>query len=143
MCDDLVNATRNFWWGADNGKRKTHWSSWEKLTKSKFCEGLGFRDMMPFNQALLSRQTWRLLTIHDNLCAKVSKAKYYPNGSIIDTCFAGNASSGWKGIEYGLELLKKSIVWRVGNGRSICIWRDPSSPRNYSRRPITGKGLAN
>lgn len=68
------------------------------------------------------------------------KAKYYPNGSIINTCFVGNASPGWKGIEHGLELLKKGIIWRVGNGRSIRIWRDPWLPRNFFRRPITRKG---
>nr|ABA98510.1 retrotransposon protein, putative, unclassified [Oryza sativa Japonica Group] len=29
VCNDLVKAIRNFWWGADNGKRKTHWRGQE------------------------------------------------------------------------------------------------------------------
>lgn len=76
----------------------------------------------------------------DSLCARILKAKYYPNGSIVDTSFSGNASPGWRGIEYGVELLKKGIIWRVGNGLSIRIWRDPWLPRDSTRRPITKKG---
>jgi hypothetical protein len=25
VCDDLTRLIRNFWWGADRGKRKMHW----------------------------------------------------------------------------------------------------------------------
>lgn len=68
------------------------------------------------------------------------KAKYYPNGSLVDTPFGGNASPGLKAINYGLELLKKDIIWRIGNGQKVRIWRDPWLPRNFSRRPITRRG---
>ena len=107
ICDDLTNLTRNFWWGAGKGVRKTHWKAWDHLTRPKLCGGLGFRDYRLFNQALLARQAWRLIQSPESLCARVLKAKYYPNGSLVDTCFAGSASPGWRGIEYGLKLLKK------------------------------------
>lgn len=139
VCDELTRSIRNFWWGAGKGKRKTHWRSWDILTKSKQGGGMGFRDIKLFNQALLARQAWRLLDRPDSLCARVLKAKYYPNGSLIDTSFSGNASPGWRGIEFGLELLKKGIIWRIGDGYSVRIWRDPWIPRAHSRRPITNK----
>lgn len=125
VCEDLNKLARNFWWGADKGKRKTHWRAWSCLTKPKHNGGLDFRDFRLFNQALLARQAWRLLDKPDSLCARVMKAKYYPNGSLVDTAFGGNASPGWRAIEHGLALLKKGIVWRIGNGRSVRIWRDP------------------
>ncbi|EEC84864.1 hypothetical protein OsI_31997 [Oryza sativa Indica Group] len=122
------------------GKRKTHWRAWKYLTKAKQYGGLGFKDFKLFNQALLARQAWRLIVNPDSLCARVLKAKYFPNGTLVDTCFSGNASPGWRAIEYGLELIKKGCIWRVGNGQSVCIWRDPWIPRDHSRRPITRKG---
>ena len=125
VCDDLNWLSRNFWWGAEKGKRKTNWKAWDCLTKPKQRGGLGFRDFKVFNQALLARQAWRLIDNPGSLCARVLKAKNYPNGSLVDTCFSGCASPGWRSIEYGLELLKKGIIWRVGNGRSIRIWRNP------------------
>lgn len=93
-----------------------------------------------FNQALLARQAWRLLTRPDSLCARLLKSKYYPNGKLEDMVFSGNASSTWTAISHGLDLLKKGLIWRVGNGRSIRIWRDAWIPRPFSYRPISAQG---
>ena len=43
----------------------------------------------------------------------------------------------WRSILKGLDLLKKGIIWRVGNGEKIKIWEDPWLPRGFTRRPIT------
>jgi hypothetical protein len=101
---------------------------------------IGFRDMRLFNQALLARQAWRLLQFPDTLCARVLKAKYYPNGFLLDTVFSGNGSSTWHAIEYGLELLKQGVIWRVGNGSKIRAWRDPWIPRECSHLPKSAQG---
>lgn len=67
-------------------------------------------------------------------------ARYYPNGRLEDTVFAGNASSSWQAIQYGLELLKKGLVWRVGDGSQIRIWRDLWLPKPHSYRPMSNRG---
>ena len=140
VCDDLTRMVRNYWWGSEKGKRKTHWMAWDQIIKPKAMGGLGFRDYRIFNQALLARQAWRLLINPDSLCARVLKAKYYPNGRLEDTVFAGNASSTWQAITYGLELLKKGLLWRIGDGQSVRIWRDPWLERPVSYRPISHVG---
>ena len=48
---------------------------------------MGFKDLRTFNQALLARQAWRLIQFPESLCAQVLRAKYYPDGSILDTVF--------------------------------------------------------
>jgi hypothetical protein len=58
-------------------------------------------------QALLARQAWRLLAFPESLCAKVLKAKYLPEGKLLDRPPAGEASQTWRAIEHGLELLKQ------------------------------------
>lgn len=95
--------------------------------------------MQLFNQALLARQAWRLLDQPDSLCARVLRAKYFPNGLLTDAVFSANASSTWHAIEFGLQLLKQGIIWRIGDGTKVRIWRDPWIPREYSLRPITPK----
>jgi hypothetical protein len=139
-CDDLEKIIRNFWWGTEKGKRKMHWLAWDVMLKPKKQGGMGFKDMRMFNQALLARQAWRLIQFPDSLCAQILRAKYYPNGNLLDTVFTGNGSSTWHAIEYGLELLKKGAIWRIGNGANVRIWRDPWIPRNYQLTPISPKG---
>jgi hypothetical protein len=93
------------------------------------------------NQALLARQTWRLLDRPDSLCSRLMKAKYYRHGSLIDMVFTNAASPGWRAIEYGPEHLKKGIIRRIGDGESVRVWRDPWLPRDASRRPLSEKGV--
>ena len=134
-CEELERGIRNFWWGARKGQRKTHWISWDKFIRSKDRGGLGFRDLQTFNQALLARQAWRILAFPDSLCARLLKAKYFPNGDLLDTAFPAAVSPTWKAIMFGLELLKKGVIWRVGNGKQIKIWRHAWLPKPHSFKP--------
>jgi hypothetical protein len=102
FCEDYMKMVRDFWWGDERNRRKTHWLAWEKLTCPKTYGGLGFRDMKCFNQALLAQQACRLIMFPESLCARVLKAKYYPNGDLLDTAFPKDSSTPWKGIVYGL-----------------------------------------
>lgn len=74
LCDDLMKMIRYYWWGAEDGKKKTHWISWNNLVQPKCRGGMGFRDFRLFNQALLARQAWRLLFHPDSLCSRFLKA---------------------------------------------------------------------
>lgn len=41
---------------------------------------------------------------------------------------------------HGLDLLKKGVIWRAGDGRQTRIWRDPWIPRGFSNRVTTLRG---
>lgn len=73
VCRKLTSAVSNYWWGSSLDNHKIHWLRWEKLTWPKCQGGIGFRDFSLFNQAMLGKQGWRLLTRPDSLCAKVLK----------------------------------------------------------------------
>ncbi|XP_051212082.1 uncharacterized protein [Lolium perenne] len=130
FCDQFERLIRDFWWGDEQGQRKVHWLAWENMIKPKGKGGIGFRDISLFNQALLARQAWRLIQRPNSLCARVLKAKYYPNGNILDTVFATDPSPVWRGVEFGLELLKKGIIKRIGNGKNTQFSRDNWLPRD-------------
>lgn len=140
LFDGLTSIIRGFWWGADNGKRKTSWLAWSDLIQKKCRGGMGFKDLRLFNQAMLARQAWRLIEHPDSLCARILKAKYFPRGNLVDTAFCSNPSQTWQAIMHGLELLKKGIIWRIGCGTQVRIWRDPWIPWELSLRVTTRQG---
>ena len=37
----------------------------------------------------------------------------------------------------GAELLKEGLIWRIGNGADVKIWKDPWLPKGSTRKPIT------
>lgn len=65
----------------------------------KIRGGMGFRDLESFNLALLAKQVWRLLFEPDSLWSRVLRAKYYPNGKLLNAkpaLLLGKAfSQGW------------------------------------------------
>jgi len=70
---------------------------------------------------MLAKQGWRLIQNPDSLCAKILKAKYYREGQVLYAKPRTGMSYTWRSILRGLELLKKGVVWRVGNGDNIRI----------------------
>jgi hypothetical protein len=86
--------------------------------------GMGFRDMGLFNQAMLGKQCWRILTEPDSLCAKVLKGRYFPNCTFLDAPQPRSSSFTWRSLMYGKEILMKGVLWRVGDGKTIRINKD-------------------
>ena len=63
-----------FWWGYSGDGKKVHWVKWERLYQGKDFGGLGFKEIEKFNEALLTKQVWRMLKNLDSLCHRVFKA---------------------------------------------------------------------
>jgi hypothetical protein len=72
----------------------------------------------------------------------VLKEKYFPHNSILVCQAKGNISYSWRSILQGVDLLKKGLIWRVGDGTQINIWADPWIPRGATRQPATPRGAS-
>jgi hypothetical protein len=78
----------------------------------------------------------------DSLCGQVLKAKYFSETSVLDALPQPGMSYTWRSILRGVDLLKEGLIWRVGNGESIDMWKDHWIPRGSSRRPSSIRGQA-
>jgi hypothetical protein len=120
----MKNSVADNWWGFENGQKKMHWKPWEWMTAPKSLGGMGFRDFVIFNQAMLGRQCWRLLTEPDSLCARVLKGRYFPDSDFWSAPRPLSASYTWRSILFGRELLVKGVRWSIGDGKKVRIMED-------------------
>ena len=139
LCLEIEALIRKFFWGQRGDNRKIHWVKWSELCKPKSQGGMGFKDLATFNDALLAKQTWRLLHDTQSLFYKIFKAKFFPNTSVMEARSPSNASYAWKSIMKGREVIKRGTVWRIGTGTSIRVWGDNWLPVKNKPRILSPK----
>jgi hypothetical protein len=49
---EINTLMQKFWWGHQKNDSRIHWMSWSKMKVSKSQGGMGFKDLMCFNNAL-------------------------------------------------------------------------------------------
>lgn len=59
--------------------------AWSKLAKGKTASGLGFKEIIYFNLAMLAKFGWRIICNLESLLAKILRAKYYILSIFLDT----------------------------------------------------------
>jgi ribonuclease HI len=140
LCSEINSLMQKFWWGHQDNNSRIHWMSWGRLGLSKATGGMGFRDFLSFNKALLAKQAWRIWSNPQSLVAKTMRAKYFSGSSILEAKLGTRPSFAWRSIFSSCDLLKEGLVWRVGNGEKIRIWKDrwvPSPSTFCVRSPPT------
>lgn len=93
-----------------------------------------------FNKALLAKQVWRLLSEPNSLCARALRARYYPDGKLLNARLKSGSSYTWQSIIAGLECFKRGYIWRVGDGTQINIWEDHWIPSSHNMKVQTLRG---
>lgn len=112
------------------------WVSWDKLTKSKRDGGLGFREIETFNDALLAKQSWRILQKPDCLLAKVLLGKYCKTENFMKVQASNACFHGWRSILCGRDLILLNTCKTIGNGEDTNIWEEPWLSTTTLTRPM-------
>jgi len=134
LIQEINSMMRRFWWSFKENLNKIPWVSWKHMGRKKDIGGLGFRELDCFNVALLAKQCWRLLNFPDSLVARVMRDKYHPGTDFMDSELGKRPSYAWRSIWQAKSLLEEGLMWRVGNGEKIKIWKDRWIPASTSHK---------
>ena len=122
LCHEIETLVRKFWWGQRGDQRKVHGIRWEDLCNHKDQEGMGFKDLIMFNEAMLAKLSWQL--------------RQDDNSLFLDAKESASASYAWRSILHGRDVILKGALWRVGDGKQIKIWGDNWLPTKFQPKPI-------
>lgn len=106
------------------------------MVRSKRDGGLGFRDLQNFNDALLAKISWRILTQPSCLLAKILLRKYCHGKDFLECEAPNTASHGWRGICVAKNLIKPHLGKAIGDGRMTNIWTEPWLSLDQQCRPM-------
>lgn len=79
----------------------------------------------------VSRSGWA-----STLSARVLRAKYFPNVSLLDAELGQNPSQIWRAILDGRDALSGGLIRRIGTGEETKIWEENWIPQSGIMRPI-------
>ncbi len=102
--------------------------AWASLCKPRSQGGLGFKQFEHFNEAMLAKLAWWVLSDRDSFYMKVLKAKYKVGNNWLRCRTTKVASFVWKGLENSRVLLTRGACRMVGSGLSTLVWEDPWVP---------------
>ncbi|XP_042969022.1 uncharacterized protein LOC122301695 [Carya illinoinensis] len=125
---NLNKLLQSFWWAQTDSKSKVHWLSWQTMGKPKDQGGLGFRDFEFFNLALLAKQGWRIIQNLTSVAPQVLKAKYFSGSSFLSAKGKASDSFVWRSFLSARHVLMEGMLWRVGDGTQIKVWKDKWLP---------------
>ena len=66
------------------------------------------------------------------------RARYFPRSDFLSAHVGYRPSYTWRSILRGREVLRKGLVWSIGNGASVDVWGDIGwIPRPGCTRPLS------
>lgn len=123
VCDDIDKIFRGFVWGEENGQRRLHLLSWDKIWLPKKEGGLRLRTMRDLNTTFMLKACWNLCTPIDHLWKSAVRDKYgvghdgFPKFDSRKT-----VSNFWAGIKSNWDTFRSNLSWNLGNGETIRFW---------------------
>ena len=72
-----------------------------------------------------------------SLCFRVFKARFFPNCSILEVKDSIVGSYAWKSILSARDVIRKGMVWRIGDGQSMRVKEEKWLPKRDSSSIIS------
>ncbi|MFS7899786.1 putative RNA-directed DNA polymerase [Helianthus anomalus] len=125
---EIEKLFRGFLWCHGEMKRGKAKVKWKDVCTPMRHGGLGLKLLRTWNQALISKHTWNIISRKDSLWVKWIHAYRLKHGNFwefeskVETCW------GWRKILEYRSSLRDHIIHKIGNGLTTSAWFDNWHP---------------
>ncbi|KAJ0766710.1 putative reverse transcriptase zinc-binding domain-containing protein [Helianthus annuus] len=131
VVNKLEVIIRKFLWGGTGRDRKLNWVSWDRVSSPIDRGGLGIRNLLSINNALLLKWAWRFKNEKDNLWVKVISAihghrrswEFLPIKASLGGVWGNIVKVASSPITAG-DRFRNFIRGEIGNGADVAFWLD-------------------
>ena len=122
----IEKLQRDFLWSGMGEEFKHHLVGWDKVCCPKEIGGLGVRNLVTFNKALLGKWLWKFGLEEHHLWHRILVAKFGVElGGWHTRDIRGAYGCGlWKGIMAGWDDFFQHVGFEVGRGNRVRFWKD-------------------
>jgi hypothetical protein len=122
----IEKIQRDFLWGGLGDEFKYHLVNWHQICRPIQEGGLGVKQMVDFNNALLGKWHWRFANEKTALWREVIVSKYgsRKGGWSSIEGRGGHGVGLWKHIQSGWPGFAKYVSFVIGDGTLVRFWMD-------------------
>jgi hypothetical protein len=142
LCAELDAMVRKFWWNPKKeGSRLYTPMAWLDICKPLIDGGLGFRSFESFNEAMIAKLAWWVLSNRDSFCVRVLRSKYNVGFNWLNEESTRYAYYAWRGLESVKDLLSRDACRMVESRNEILVWETLGSLTYLNLIPNLGRIL--
>jgi hypothetical protein len=120
VANRIEKIQRDFLWGGMGDEHKLHLVSWNQVCHPLRAGGLGIRNVLKFNEALLGKWLWRYATESEALWCIIKEKYEEQDGGWCSKEVSRPFGVGlWKHIRRGWDLFARNVRFEVGLGLKI------------------------
>ncbi|GJY68313.1 hypothetical protein Tco_0471295 [Tanacetum coccineum] len=136
-CIKIDRILKNFLWTGGGSNKGIVSVSWKEICKPKSQGGLGLRSAHFWNEALLAKHIWNIVSRKDSLWVKWVNVYKLKGRSMWDIELDRGSSWCWKSLLDLRSRIERFVQVKIGNGRDCNIWFDKWHPCGPLSRLIT------
>jgi len=120
----LYKCNRDFFWKKFATEQGLPMIAWDKVCMPQVIGGLRLHKTEPTNKAFQCKLAWKILTTEPSLWVRSMRTKYLYESELFRCPRRSTDSPVWKSIMKTRDLLKSSLIWKVGKGNKISFCLD-------------------
>uniref|UniRef100_A0A2N9G249 Reverse transcriptase domain-containing protein n=1 Tax=Fagus sylvatica TaxID=28930 RepID=A0A2N9G249_FAGSY len=136
----IEKLQRDFLWGGMGDEHKYHLMNWQQICTPLQNRGLGIRNLLIFNKALLGKWSWRYGTDLEALWRRVVDSKYGSQwgGWCSHRVHVPYGVGLWKFIRVGWDDFSRHSAFQVGDGAQVKFWLDTWQAYDWELEIVSG-----